>query len=156
MRKIGSILGGVVAIVVLIGVFTSQRHASTYNKYIDELRPIIEKQDKIVDELKKAPGDEVGKKVDGWIKRSVVLEAKFAAIKPKEEAVAQMHKLWVERAKSLTAALRALKAHTKSLADEDREAVKKHMKVAGDKLKQFETLRDAYFKKHNMKLKKKK
>ena len=151
MRKHMSSIAGLVIGLGALGAWWSTRATvSGYNEYSDQLRPVVAEQDTIVQETGKASNADGAKKVDGWIETSKALEAKFVAITPKDPEIAAFHHHWINRAKSITAALEALKKFYGTSASADLEVVKKHSAEAKAHLDAFTAARNAYGKSNDI------
>ncbi|MGE0709012.1 MAG: hypothetical protein AB7N76_23360 [Planctomycetota bacterium] len=155
-----NLVSGIVSVVLIAFVaynnYDSGKHVKAFNAYIAAVKPQLVAQDQILAEVQQTKDADCAAKVDDWIKRSDAITAAFEAQALGEPDVAAMNQDLVSRSTLLSEGLRMLKEVAEGgFKDEAKgKAIADKRQQADQKLNDFVAKRDAYFKKHDMKLKK--
>ncbi|MBN2341470.1 MAG: hypothetical protein JXX29_19780 [Deltaproteobacteria bacterium] len=136
------IISGVIAIVGLTQLFGGMANADTYNEYIEKVRPLVEQQDALLEEIDSATDEEGAKRVADWLKRSRQIEAKLKALIPEEDWIAALHSHMVARGESFTAMVESAEKFFTTNQESYVTEMKKHAADAAKHLDAYLAARD--------------
>ena len=133
----------------LFRFFQGMSSADSYNDYVDQLRPLLENQDALLEEIQGATDQDGAQKIDGWLKQSREIEEGMKKIVFEDDWIKELHVHMLKRGDSFTKMVVAEKKYFQTGSDADLQTMTKHANDAGAHLEAFIKDRDRLAKDKN-------
>lgn len=141
-KIVWTVVGVALAAVGVFRFFLGMSSADAYNDYVDQLRPLLEKQDALLEEIQGATDAEGVQKIDDWLQRSRAIEEGMKKIVIEDDWVKTLHVHMLKRGDSFTKMVTAEKEFFDTGDEKFLETMTKHANDTGAHLDAFVKLRD--------------